>query len=225
VYEEVQEAKNRAFYVGQHLGLHVADVESICTQEKEARDQLYKVLLQTAREAKLTWEKVAIALRKPLVGLPLVARRIEETHCRGSSIPTLPPTRPRTAPEQPTEPQRATQLGEMSARRQRCSRSAYQRKSLELSHPPNIMVVQSSCPPYGRTSRSYSASTSPPITPPYSHTNSTHTHVAESMDLQACLTVNRSVPHSRQIPRPHSLSQLQMPTLQSVTPRGMATDI
>ena len=103
VYEEIQEAKNRAFYVGQHLGLHVADVESIYTQEKEARDQLYRVLLQTAREAKLTWEKVAMALRKPLVGLPLVARRIEETHCRGSSIPTLPPTRPRTAPEQPTE--------------------------------------------------------------------------------------------------------------------------
>ena len=99
VYEEIERAKNRAFYVGQYLGLHVADVESICTQEKEARDQLYKVLLQTAREAKLTWERVAVALRQPLVALPLVAQRIEETHCRGSSVPTLP----RTAPEQSTE--------------------------------------------------------------------------------------------------------------------------
>ena len=102
VSEEIFEAQNRAFYVGQYLGLPVFEAESICKRESEARDQLYSILLECARRGTLTWARVADTMRTKMVGLPQLAKRIEERHCQGSSVPTLPKL-PQTAPSQPTE--------------------------------------------------------------------------------------------------------------------------
>ena len=88
VFLEVDAAMGRAEQLGM---LRTHEVEGICERYKEPRDQLLHVLIESAKRGKLTWRRLADAMKTSAVDLPLIAQKIEREHCdcRQSSVRLL----------------------------------------------------------------------------------------------------------------------------------------
>ena len=88
VFEEIKEAKKKAFALGLKLKLPTGTRKRINSQSLSPDDRLLKTLeeymkLQYPRPS---WVGIVTALNSPIVGLPELANRIGESHCPGTSI-------------------------------------------------------------------------------------------------------------------------------------------
>ena len=68
--------------LGVKLGLPDRDVEAIILRYPDARDRLYHIIIEFLRqvEPRPTWRVIVEALRSPTVGLPDLAKKLEEVH-------------------------------------------------------------------------------------------------------------------------------------------------
>ena len=82
VLEEILEAQNQSYALGQKLKLPLHVVEDICDKHSEPRDRLLQILTAflQQREPRPTWRAIVAALRSPAVNLPQLAMRVEAAH-------------------------------------------------------------------------------------------------------------------------------------------------
>ena len=82
ILEELLPAQNRAKLLGVKLGLPDHEVEAIILRYPDARDRLYHIIIEFLRqvEPRPTWRVMVEALRSPGVGLPDLAKKLEEAH-------------------------------------------------------------------------------------------------------------------------------------------------
>ena len=77
------DAQNQSEMLGRVLKLPKSTVDAILKQYSDPKDQLFHVIDEFVKQVEptLTWRVIADAVRHPLVGIPNVAKRIEEKHC------------------------------------------------------------------------------------------------------------------------------------------------
>ena len=81
IARELHEAQNESFSLGLELNLPSHEVEAIHQQHQRPRDRLVHVIIAfLKRTERPTWRVIVEALRSPTVGLPGLARRVEEAH-------------------------------------------------------------------------------------------------------------------------------------------------
>ena len=82
--KEVLEAQNKAQYLGLELEVDDCQIESIFSTYKQPQDRLYQIILAFLRqtEPRPTVSAVVEALKSPPVGLPRIARKIEEKYIK-----------------------------------------------------------------------------------------------------------------------------------------------
>ena len=92
IYNETQEARDHAYYVGLNLKLPTVILDSIMLQYSDNLDRLLHILKEFLNrvEPRPTWSAVVIALQSPSVGLLELAEKIENKYC---STPKLEPDR------------------------------------------------------------------------------------------------------------------------------------
>ena len=85
VFEEIKEAKKKAFALGLKLNLPATTRKRINSESRSPDDRLLKTLEEYMKlmNPKPSWEGIATALNDKFVGLPELANRIRETHCSG----------------------------------------------------------------------------------------------------------------------------------------------
>ena len=88
VFDEIKEAKSKAFTLAVKLGLSPVTRRRICSETSTADDYLLKTLEEYGRltEPRPSWEGVAKALNSTSVGLHDLAKRVREAHCPGIYI-------------------------------------------------------------------------------------------------------------------------------------------
>ena len=82
VLEEILEAGNQSYALGQKLKLPLHVVEGICEKHSDPRDRLLQVLTAFLQqgEPRPTWRIIVSALKSPAVNLPQLALRVEAAH-------------------------------------------------------------------------------------------------------------------------------------------------
>ena len=106
---ELIEAQNQAHYLGLALEIETRELDSITSTHQQPKARLLHVIYTFLRqtEPRPTWSAVVKALNSPAVGLPKIAKRIQEKYinrptpmlpCSSSSAMTRRPIN--TSPEQ-----------------------------------------------------------------------------------------------------------------------------
>lgn len=87
VFEEIKEAKTKAFHLGVKLSLPTNVRKRINLTSLSPDDRLLKTLEEYMKmmNPKPSWGGIATALSSKFVGLPELGNRIGETHCPGIS--------------------------------------------------------------------------------------------------------------------------------------------
>ena len=82
VLEEILEAQNQSFTLGQKLKLPLHIMNDICTTYSQPRDRLLQVLIEFTKQVDPipTWRAIVAALRSSAVNLPQLATRVEAAH-------------------------------------------------------------------------------------------------------------------------------------------------
>ena len=96
ILEELLDAQNHSHVLGLKLKMKFRDVEAIFSTHIQPKERLLRVIIAFLHqvEPRPTWRVIVDALRSPAVGLPLLAKKVEEAHF--PEIPAakvLPPTR------------------------------------------------------------------------------------------------------------------------------------
>jgi hypothetical protein len=88
VFEEIKEAKKKAFALGLKLNLPATTRKRINSESRSPDDRLLKTLEEYMKlmNPKPSWEGIATALNDKFVGLPELANRIRETHCSDRKV-------------------------------------------------------------------------------------------------------------------------------------------
>ena len=82
VLEEILEAQNQSYALGQKLKLPLHVVDGICEKHSKPRDRLLQVLTAFLQQVdpRPTWRVIVDALGSPAVNLPQLAMRVEAAH-------------------------------------------------------------------------------------------------------------------------------------------------
>ena len=82
VLEEIIEAQNQSYALGQKLKLPLHVVEDICERHSQPRDRLLQILNAFLQQVdpRPTWRAIVAALRSPAVNLPQLAMAVEAAH-------------------------------------------------------------------------------------------------------------------------------------------------
>ena len=83
IAREILDAQIHSEMLGRVLKLPKSTVDAILKQYSDPKDQLFHVIDEFVKqvEPRPTWRVIADALRDPLVGIPNLAKRIEEKYC------------------------------------------------------------------------------------------------------------------------------------------------
>ena len=83
IVREVLDAQNQSEMLGRVLKLPKSTVDAILKQYSGPKDQLFHVIDEFVKQVEPTptWRVIADAVGHPLVGIPNVAKRMEEKYC------------------------------------------------------------------------------------------------------------------------------------------------
>ena len=93
IFEELQEAMNKAYQLGLVFELPPHELDAIKKNYPDPRDLLLQVILAFLRRAepRPTWRVIVDALRSPVVNLTALAKRVEAAHFPDSTATQPPP--------------------------------------------------------------------------------------------------------------------------------------
>ena len=82
ILEELLSAQNQSYLLGMKLKLLTADIDAIHSQYQQPRNRLLHVILTFLRrtEPRPTWRVIVEALKSSILGLPDLAKKLEEAH-------------------------------------------------------------------------------------------------------------------------------------------------
>ena len=83
IVREIFDVRNDSETLGRLLKLSKATVDSILLQYSKPKDRLFRVIDEFIKgdEPAPTWSVIVCALRDPLIGLPHLAKKIENKYC------------------------------------------------------------------------------------------------------------------------------------------------
>ena len=83
IVREIFDVRNDSETLGRVLKLSKATVDSILLQYNKPKDRLFRVIDEFMKgdEPAPTWGAIVCALRDPLIGLPHLAKKIENKYC------------------------------------------------------------------------------------------------------------------------------------------------
>lgn len=86
VLDDLLEAQTQSYYLGLALGLSGHVLKAIHASTANQQDRLCRVIETFLKgvNPRPTWSAIAIALKKPSVGLPRLAENIEQKYCHPS---------------------------------------------------------------------------------------------------------------------------------------------